>query len=97
MTDESQVALQSLGTTVLMATLEAVQPSWVSLRPRIVSDSPNALLSSQHFCGTARMNLSHIVQEVLMQDQPKQLQQIQALIDCGAISIFMSAPLLNCV
>jgi len=93
--DEQELGLQSLGTRALMATLEEIQPHWISLRPRVVLESPKALMSSQYLCGTARPDSLHIVHEVQIQDQHGELQRIQALIDCGATSIVISPQLLN--
>jgi len=93
--DERELGLQSLGTRALMATLKEIQPHRISLRPRVVSESPKALTSSQYLFGTARPDSSHIVQEVQIRDQHGQLQRIRALIDCGATSIFISPQLLN--
>jgi hypothetical protein len=87
--------LQSLGTRALMATLEEIQPHRISLRPRVVLESPKALMSSQYLCGTARPDSSHIVHKVQIRDQHGELQRIRALIDCGATSIFISPHLLN--
>jgi len=78
-----------------MATLEEIQPHRISLRPRVVLESPKALMSSQYLCGTPRPNSSHIVHEVQIRDQHGELQRIRALIDCGATTIFMSPQLLN--
>jgi hypothetical protein len=93
--DERELGLQSLGTRALMATLEEIQPHRISLRPRVVLESPKALMSSQYLCGTARPDSSHIVHEVQIRDQHGELQRIRALIDCGATSIFISPQLLN--
>jgi len=78
-----------------MATLEEIQPHRISLRPRVVLESPKALMSSKYLCGMARPDSSHIVHEVQIQDQHGELQRIRALIDCGATSIFISSRLLN--
>ena len=78
-----------------MATLEGIQPHQMSLRPRVVLESPKALMSSQYLCGTARPDSSHIVHKVQIRDQYEELQRIQSLVDCGATSIFMSPQLLN--
>jgi len=93
--DEWELGLQSLGTRALMATLEEVQPHRISLRPRVVLESPKALMSSKYLYGTARLDSSHIVHEVQIRDQHGELQRIRALIDCGAASIFISPQLLN--
>jgi len=62
--DEREIGLQSLGTRALMATLEGIQLHRISLRQRVVLESPNALMSSQYLCVTARLDLSHIIHEV---------------------------------
>jgi len=78
-----------------MATLEEIQPHRISLRPRVVLESPKALMSSQSLCGTARPDSSHIVHEVQIRDQHGELQRIRALINCSATSIIISPHLLN--
>jgi len=93
--DERKIALQSLGMRVLMTTLHEIQPHQISLRSRVVSDSPKALMSSQDLGGTARPDSSHTVHEVQIRDQHGELQRIRALIDYGAISIFISPHLLH--
>jgi hypothetical protein len=93
--DEWELGLQSLGMRALMATLEEIQPHRISLRPRVVLESPKALMSSQYLCGTARRDSSHFVHKVEIRDQHGELQRIRAFIDCGATSIFISPQLLN--
>ena len=87
--------MQSSGTRALMATLGEIQPHRVALWPRVVFESPKALMSSQYLCGMARADSSHIVHEVQIQNQHGELQRIRALIDCGATKIFISPQLLN--
>jgi len=62
--DERELGLQSMGTRKLMASLEEIQPYRISLKPRVVFESPKALISSQYLCGMARPDSSHIVNEV---------------------------------
>jgi len=57
--------------------------------------SPKALMSSEYLYGMARPDSFHIVYEVQIQDQHRELQRIPALIECGATSIFMSPHQLN--
>jgi len=78
-----------------MATLEEIQPHRISQKPRVFSESSNALMSSQYFCGKARPDSSHNVPDVQIRDQHREMQRIRALIDCGATSIFISPQLLN--
>ena len=93
--DEWELGLLSLGTRALMATLDEIQPHRISLRPRVVLESPKALISSHYFCGTAGPDSSHIIHEVQICDQHGELQRIRALIDCGTTSILISPQLLN--
>jgi hypothetical protein len=93
--DERELGLPSLGTSVLMATLEEIQQHRISLRPRVVLETPKALMSSQYLCGTARPDSSHIVHEAQIWTQLGKFQRIRALIHCGATSIFISPHLLN--
>jgi len=78
-----------------MATLEEIQPHRISLRPRVVLESPKALMSGQYWSGTARPDSSHIVHEVQIRDQHSALQRIRALIHCGATTIVISPQPLN--
>jgi len=78
-----------------MATSEEIQPHRISLRPRVVLDSLQALMSRQCLCGMARAYSLPIVNEVQIPDQNGELQKFRALIDCGATRIFMSPQLLN--
>jgi len=48
--DEWELGLESLSTRVLMATFEEIQPHQMSLWPRVVLESPKALMSSQYLC-----------------------------------------------
>jgi len=51
-------------------------------------------MSSQYLCGTERLDSAHIIHEVLVQNIHGNMQQVKALIDCGATSIFISLSLL---
>ena len=93
--DERELGLQPLGTRALMATLEQIQLHRISLRPRVVLESPKALMSSQYLCGTARPDSLHIVHEVQIRDQHGELQRIRALINSGATNIVISPQLLT--
>jgi len=56
---ELKLGLQSLGEPVWMATAEDIQLDWISLKPRVVLQSPKALMSSRSLCGMAREDSSH--------------------------------------
>jgi len=93
--DELWLGLRSLGTRVLMGTLAGIQPHPISLKLRVVLESPKDLMSGQSLYGTARPDSSHNVHEVQIRDQYRELQRIRALIDRGATLIFRSLQLLN--
>jgi hypothetical protein len=52
--DKQELGMQSLGMRALMATLDEIQPHQISLMPRVVLESPTALMSTQYLCGMAR-------------------------------------------
>jgi hypothetical protein len=53
-------------------------------------------MTSQYLCGTERPDSAHIVHhEVLVRNIHGNMQQVKALIDCGATSIFISPSLLR--
>jgi len=59
-----------------MATLEEIQLLPVSLRLRVVFQSPNVLLSSPFICGTARPDALQIVHKVQLGNYCRELQHI---------------------
>jgi hypothetical protein len=52
-------------------------------------------MSSQYLFGTDRPDSAHIIHEVLVQNIHGNMQRVKALIDCGAMSIFISPSLLR--
>jgi hypothetical protein len=49
---------------------------------------------SQYLCGTETTDSANIIHEVQIRVRHGEMQQVRALIDCGATSIFMSPRLL---
>jgi hypothetical protein len=91
---EMELGMQAVATRALMATLDEVQPHRILLRPRVVLESPRAHMFSQYLCGTETPDSAHIIHEDQIRDRHGEMQRVQALIDCGATSIFMSPRLL---
>jgi hypothetical protein len=52
-------------------------------------------MSSQYLCGTEKPDSVHIVHKVLVRNIHGNMQQVKALLDCGATSIFISPRLLR--
>jgi hypothetical protein len=73
-----------------MATMDSIQPHQISLKSMVLLESPKALMPSQYLCGTSRPDMSHIIHDVLLRDGSGEMQQVRAVIDCGATSIFMA-------
>jgi hypothetical protein len=90
-----ELGMEKLGAQALMATLDEVQPHQISLKSRVVLESPRARLLSQYLCGTETPDSSHIIHEVQIRDRNGKMQRVRALIDCGATSIFMAPRLLK--
>ena len=87
--------MQKLGAQALMATLEEVQPHRISLKSRVVLESPRARMLSQYLCGTETPDSAHIIHQVKIQDRNGEMKRVRALIDCGTTSIFMAPRLLK--
>jgi len=87
--------MQAAGTWALIATLEAIQPHRIALKPRVILESPRAHMFSQYLCGTETPNSAHIIHEVKIRDLHGEMQCVRALIDRGATSIFMAPRLLS--
>jgi len=74
----------------LMATLDSIQPHRITLKSRVLLESPKAHMASQYLCGTSRPDTSHIIHEVFIRAGNGEMQCVRALIDCSATSIFMA-------
>jgi len=90
-----QQGMQEAGTRSLMATLEAIQPQRIALKPRVIVESPRAHMFSQYLCSTETPDSAHIIHEVMIRDLHGEMQRVLALIDCGPTSIFMAPRLLR--
>ena len=90
-----ELGMEKLGAQALMATLDEVQPHRISLKSRVVLESPSARVLSQYLCGTEIPDSAHIVHEVQIRHRNGEMQRVRALIDCGATSIFMAPTLLK--
>jgi hypothetical protein len=90
-----ELGMEKLGAQALMATLDEVQPHRISLKSRVVLESPRARMLSQYLCGTEIPDSAHIVHEVQIRDRNGEMQRVRALIDCSATSIFMAPRLLK--
>jgi len=88
--DEMQLGMQAAGTRAVMATLQAIQPDWIALTPRVILESPRAHMFSQYLCGTETPDSAHIIHEVKINDRHGEMERVRALIDCCATSIFMA-------
>jgi len=93
--EELDLGMPHSSTRALISTLEEIHRDQTSFRPRISLDSLKALMSSQYLCWTARPDWSHIAHEVQIWDQHREIEWLQALIDCSATSIFISPQPLN--
>jgi len=47
-------------------------------------------MSGKYLCGKCRLNISHIIHKEIMRDRNGEMQCVEALIDCGAMSIIMA-------
>jgi hypothetical protein len=90
-----ELGMEKLGAQALMVTLDEVQPHRISLKSRVVLESPRARMLSQYLCGSEIPDSAHIVHEVQIRDRNGEMQRVQALIDCGATSICMAPRLLK--
>jgi hypothetical protein len=93
--DEMELGMLAAGTQALMATLEAIQPHRIALKPRVILKSPRAHMFSQYLCSTETPDSAHIIQKVEIRDRHGDMQRVRALIDCSATSIFMAPRLLR--
>jgi len=90
-----ELGMQAAGTRALMATLEAIKPHRIALKPRVILESPRAHMFSRYLCGTETPDSAHIMHEVMIRDRHGEMQRVRALIDCGATSIFMAPRLVR--
>jgi len=90
-----KLGMEKLGAQALMATLNEVQPHRISLKSRVVLESPRARMLSQYLCGTETPHSAHIIHEVQIRDRNGEMQHVQALIDCGPGRILMAPRLLK--
>ena len=101
MLDDMELRMEKLGMQALMAPLDEVQPHRISLKSRVVLESPRARRVSQYLCGTEIpdsaqiVHKEQIVHKVQIQERNGEMQRVWALIDCGATSIFMAPRLLK--
>jgi len=80
---------------MLIVILEAIYLHQVSLRIRVISESPNTLMWCKYICKTARQESLNIVHQVQIWDQHEELHCIQALIYCTTTTIFKAPQLWN--
>jgi len=90
-----ELGMEKLGALALMATLDEVQPHQMSLKSRVILQSPMVRMLSQDLWGTEIQDLAGIVHKVHIRDRHGEMHRARALIVCGAISIFMAPRLLR--
>jgi hypothetical protein len=90
-----ELGMHAAGTRALVATLETIQPHQIALKPRVILESPRALMFSQYLCCTETTDSAHIIHEVTIRDRHGEMQRVRVLIDCGSTSIFMTPRLLR--
>jgi len=73
-----------------MVAIDSIPPHQIALKSRLLMESPKAHMSSQYLCGTSRPDMFHIIHEVFIRNGRGEIQQVRALIDCGATSICMT-------
>jgi len=73
-----------------MEMMDSIPPHWITLKSRVLFESPKSLMSSQYLCGTSRPDTSYIIHEVFIRDGNVEMQLVPALINCGVTSILMS-------
>jgi len=88
--NDAELGIVKRAIGALMATLDEVRPHRVALRSAVILESPRAVMSSQYLCGTTSPDMAHLMHEVEVRDAQGEMQRVQALIDCGATSIFLS-------
>jgi hypothetical protein len=80
-----------LSTTAIRALIAA----YISYQPKTHLTMPVPKISfragkSQYLCGTQRPDTQHVTHKVLVKDRQGKQHEVQALIDCGATSVFIS-------
>ena len=73
-----------------MATMDSIQPHQIALKARVLLESPKAPMSSQYLCGTSRLDTTHIIHEVWINDGNGEMQHVRAFSDCCATSMLMA-------
>ena len=71
-----ELGMQAVATRALMSILDEAQPHRISLRPRVVLESPRAHMFSQYLCGTETPDSAHIIHEVQIRDRHVDMQRI---------------------
>jgi hypothetical protein len=74
----------------LIAMMDSIQQHRNALKSRVVLGRPQVLMSSQYRCGASRLDRSHMIHEVPIQEGSGEMQHVPADMDCGATSIFMA-------
>ena len=59
-----ELGMENLGAQALMVTLDEVEPHRISLKSRVVMESPRARMLSQYICGTETPDSANINHEV---------------------------------
>jgi len=73
----------------LTATMDSIQPHRIALKSRVVLQSPKGHMSSQYLCGMSRQDMSHNIYQVWIRDGNGDMQCVRAVIDSGAMTMFM--------
>jgi hypothetical protein len=63
-----ELALEGLAMQTLMAMMDSIQPHRITLKSRVVLESPKAHMSRQYLCRTSRPDKSRIIHEVFIRD-----------------------------
>jgi hypothetical protein len=90
-----ELGMKKLGAQALMATLDEVQSHPISLKLRVILESPRARMVSQYRCSTKIPDSTHLVHEVQIRDRNGEMQCIQAHNDCCVTSIVVAPRLLK--
>jgi len=87
--DEADFVKDRLAFPTVMVAMDSIQPNRLALKPMVELESPNALKSIQHRCGTARPGTSYMIDQVFMSDGSGEMQVLQPFIDYGTMSVCM--------
>ena len=63
-----ELGLETIRMRSLMATLDEIQPHWIAMKLRVISEPPPACMSSQYLYGTTKPDTAHIVHELYVPD-----------------------------